>query len=220
MNILVVSPHPDDETLGAGGLLLKNNKEGGSSSWLNITSIENDDRFSIEIQEKRASEIKKINEYFGFKRSFNLKYQTTRLDEINDTEAIGRISEIILEVQPDTIILPDFNDAHRDHEIVFNWCFACTKVFRYPFIKRIMTMEILSETDFGKPLNYFNPNFFVDISEFMNGKIEAMKIYESELGEPPFPRSEENIRALGTLRGGQAGFRYAEGYKLIKYIME
>lgn len=46
-----------------------------------------------------------------------------------------------------------------------------------------------------------------------------MKIYASELGVPPFPRSEENIRALATIRGGQAGVRYAEGFKLIKHIV-
>lgn len=40
MNILVVSPHPDDETLGAGGTILRLMQEGNAVSWLNITGIQ------------------------------------------------------------------------------------------------------------------------------------------------------------------------------------
>lgn len=82
-----------------------------------------------------------------------------------------------------------------------------------------MTMEIVSETDFGRPQNPFLPNYFVDITDFMEQKIEAAKIYDTELGETPFPRSVENIKALATIRGAAAGVKYAESFRLIKYII-
>ena len=56
----------------------------------------------------------------------------------------------------------------------------------------------------------FNPNVYVDISKYIEKKIDIMKIYKSELGSHPFPRSEENIKALATFRGASCGFNYAE----------
>ena len=80
-------------------------------------------------------------------------------------------------------------------------------------------MEIVSETDFGRPQNPFVPNFFIDISAVMKQKIEAVKIYDTELGEHPFPRSIANIKVLATMRGATAGVEYAEAFRMIKYIM-
>lgn len=82
-----------------------------------------------------------------------------------------------------------------------------------------MTMEIVSETDFGKPENPFIPNFYVDITEYLEEKINALNIYDTELGEPPFPRSIEHVKALAIVRGAAAGVKYAEAFRMIKYIM-
>ena len=81
-------------------------------------------------------------------------------------------------------------------------------------------METLSETEFSPPMkqNSFIPNTFVDISKFINKKIQIMKIYESEFGKHPFPRSEKNIRALATFRGASSGCQYAESFMLLKEI--
>jgi LmbE family N-acetylglucosaminyl deacetylase len=82
-------------------------------------------------------------------------------------------------------------------------------------------METLSETEFSSNIKTgsFVPNVFMDISDHMDKKIRAMEIYESEIGIHPFPRSEENIRALATHRGATAGCKYAESFMLIKEIL-
>ena len=144
---------------------------------------------------------------------------TAQLDSYNTSDAIDKIREVFTKVQPEMIILPDYNDAHSDHKKVFEWCYSCSKVFRFPYIKKIMTMEIVSETDFGKPENPFIPNFYVDITEYLEEKINALNIYDTELGEPPFPRSIEHVKALATVRGAAAGVKYAEAFRMIKYIM-
>ena len=61
-------------------------------------------------------------------------------------------------------------------------------------------------------------HYFVDISPFLEEKINLMKVYNSELGEHPFPRSLKNIKALATFRGATVGVEYAEAFQLIKYI--
>ena len=81
-------------------------------------------------------------------------------------------------------------------------------------------METLSETEFAPSTkeDSFVPNMFVDITDFIERKIEIMNIYKSELSDHPFPRSERNIRALATLRGATAGCENAEAFMIIKEI--
>ena len=82
--------------------------------------------------------------------------------------------------------------------------------------------ECLSETEFSPPLseNIFIPNYFVDITKFLDKKIEIMKIFETEIGAHPFPRSERNIRALASLRGASAGVESAEAFHALKIILK
>lgn len=219
MNVLIVSPHPDDETLGAGGTILRFLDEGNNVTWLNITGINDSNMFSDEMKEKRVEQIQQIIDFYKFTDYINLNLPTTKLDSYDTSNAMDKISEAFQKVKPEVIILPDYNDAHSDHRKVFDWCYACSKIFRYPFIKQILTMEIISETDFGRPEQPFHPNFYVDITKYMGKKIEALHIYDTELGASPFPRSIENVKALATLRGSTSGVKYAEAFRIIKWII-
>ena len=61
----------------------------------------------------------------------------------------------------------------------------------------------------------FRPNIFVDISQYLDEKIETMQIYKSEIGNFPFPRSEKTIRSLAAFRGSQCGYEAAEAFELV-----
>lgn len=217
MNILVVSPHPDDETLGAGGSILKLRND-HRVFWLNITDMLPDLGYTEEQRNVRAMQIKKIKEFYKFDDMKNLMLPTTRLGEVPDDNVIKEIGAYIDRIDANWVILPDYNDAHSDHKHVFDWCFACTKVFRHPGIKAVLTMEILSETNFGHPMAPFTPNFYIDISDTLEQKLQAAMIYDTEMGEHPFPRNIEDIKALAMLRGSEAGVKFAEAFRVIKMI--
>ncbi len=217
--VLVVSPHPDDETLGAGGTILRMLAEGHEVYWLNFTAILNPDKFSKDILERRKVQLNEIENFYRYTGVNHLNMPTTELEKIGNGEAIDRVGRIFREIEPNLLILPDYNDAHSDHKKVFEWCYACSKIFRFSFVKQIMTMEIISETDFGTPVNPFVPNYYIDITDYMGKKIDAMKIYDTELGEDPFPRSINNMKALAMVNGARAGVRYAEAFRLIKCIV-
>jgi LmbE family N-acetylglucosaminyl deacetylase len=143
--------------------------------------------------------------------------------KLNDTilvELVNKISRIFQELEPEIIYVMNRSDAHSDHRIVFDAVMSCTKSFRYPYVKKVLMYECLSETEFAPilPERVFQPNYFVDISDFLKKKIEIMKIFDSELGEHPFPRSIKNIEALATYRGATIGVNYAEAFQMIKYI--
>jgi len=213
--IVVISVHPDDETLGCGGTLLKHKANRDKIYWLICTNLPKNHSY----YKKREEEIKKVASLYNFDEVYNLNFETMRVDEYSMSELIGNISNVINKIKPNIVYLPFKNDVHSDHRKIFEAVYSCTKIFRYPFIRKILMMETLSETDFSDITNSFVPNVFVDISEFLDKKLEIMRVYESEIGKHPFPRSEETIKALAKVRGAQAGVKYAESFMLLKEIL-
>lgn len=215
--ILVIAVHPDDETLGCGGTLLKHKANGDEIYWLICTDMDK----KCELYKTRQQEINLVAKAYKFDDIFRLGLKTTRVDEYNMSELVDKISSVINKVRPNIIYMPFFGDAHSDHRKIFEAAFSCTKVFRYPFIKKIYMMEILSESEFAPNANksVFAPNVFVCISEFFQKKVDIMRMYKSEIKDFPFPRSVENLEALAKFRGATSGCKYAESFMLLKEIL-
>ncbi len=218
--VLVVSAHPDDETLGVGGTLLKHKANGDQIFWLIITGIFENQGFTKEKIESRAIEIEKVASKFNFNEVVNLNYPTMTLSSSSLFTLIPDISKVFLNFKPDVIYTLNRSDAHSDHRVIFDAVMACTKSFRYPFIKKVLMYECISETEFAPALfeKVFLPNYFVDVSDFIDEKLKIMEIFESEMGNHPFPRSLENIKALAHFRGASVGVKYAEAFQLLKCI--
>jgi LmbE family N-acetylglucosaminyl deacetylase len=219
MRILVVAPHADDELLGCGGTLLRRRAEGAVVGWLLVTAMTPDGGWSPARIETRRQEVERVREGLGVEPQhlFELGLPTTRLDELSTNELVGRFSQVFADFLPQEVLVPHPHDIHSDHRVVFDVACACTKWFRYPSVKRVLTYETLSETDFVlKTEGVFRPTSYVDIGPYMQRKLELMHCYPSELGEHPFPRSETALRALAQLRGAQAGFEYAEAFQLLR----
>lgn len=218
MKIMVISPHPDDETLGAGGSILKLRDLGNEIYWLNITDVDTGGGYTREFIEKRKTQIDKIKNYFSFNEFINLKFPSANLNDSIKGDLIMNIGQSFDRIKPNCVILPDYNDAHSDHKYVFEAAYACSKIFRRSYIKRILTMEIISETNFGMPHDTFKPNLYIDITDYFDRKKEALNIYDTELGNLPFPRSIDAVRAQAVIRGTESGVLYAEAFRVIKEI--
>jgi LmbE family N-acetylglucosaminyl deacetylase len=215
--VIVVAPHPDDEVLGVGGTLLRRKKEGARISWLIATSITCEAGWTEEKVRSRADEVDRVRELFGFEEVFELEFPSAHLDRIPMADLVASIAEKFKSYEPEEVFVPHPSDAHSDHSIVFNAVASCTKWFRFPSVKRVLAYETLSETDIGIGVDEcFRPNVFVDITEFLEGKLRALDIYASELGKFPFPRSREAIRSLAMTRGASSGFFAAEAFQLLR----
>ena len=218
--VLVVAVHPYDETLGCGGTLLKHKDEGDEIHWLIATEMTVEHGFKESVVRKRKEEIQKVNRLYNFDSINRLGFPTTKIDNNDTSYLVNKISKIFNQIKPDTVYLPFKSDVHSDHRCFFNAAFSCTKSFRYPFIKRVYMMETLSETEFAPSTkeDSFIPNIFIDISDYIDKKIDIMKVFESEIGDHPFPRSVRNIKALATFRGASSNCNYAESFMLLKEI--
>ncbi|MCB0700172.1 MAG: PIG-L family deacetylase, partial [Chitinophagaceae bacterium] len=204
---MVIAVHPDDETLGCGGTLLKLKAMGKQTSWLIVTNTNGNPHYSDEFINKRNEEVEEVKGRYGFESTYWLPFIAGELEEVKKIEIISAMNKAINEFKPDTLFLPFPWDIHKEHNVAFEAALACTKVFRNSFVKRVFLMETPSETDFtpSNVVNPFTPNVFVDISEYVDEKLDIMRIFESEVLPHPFPRSIESLRALSTVRGGQAG---------------
>jgi LmbE family N-acetylglucosaminyl deacetylase len=218
LNILVVSPHLDDETLGAGGTLLRYARDGGKLYWLNITNAKEEYGYSRDCVSSRTMQVEKVKAEYGIEKMWDLALKPAALKEYRESELIETITPLINEIRPDMMILPYEHDIHSDHAMVVRAMMPFTKPFRYPFVKKILAMEVVSETEYAMPYNGFVPNYFVDITDFIDKKVEIMQLYQDEIGEHPFPRNPDNVRALAHFRGATAGVRYAEAFLLLRWI--
>lgn len=219
--VLVVAPHADDETLGCGGTILKLIDQGYQVHWLLVTSMTNCTGYLNSQIKKRKAEILSVSKEYGFTETHELKFPTARLETLAKGEIIGSICQVVNKIKPEIVFTVYRNDAHSDHEIVFDAVMSATKSFRYPFVKKVLAYETISETDFGmKPEDGgFRPNVFIDIGRYLNQKLDILEIFESEVHDFPFPRSRKALESLAFVRGAQCNAEAAEAFMLIKEIL-
>jgi LmbE family N-acetylglucosaminyl deacetylase len=221
MRILAIAPHPDDETLGCGGALLKHKSQGDSINWL-IMTRGHEPQWSREILVQKEQEIADVNKAYGFDNLFRANLPTIRLDTLALDELINSIREAISAANPDIVYLNHYGDVHSDHKAVFEAAMSVLKPFysaRHA-VKRVLSYEILSSTDAAPPApdRAFIPNIFTDISKFIDRKLEIMALYATEMHQYPLPRSLDSIRALARLRGSTIGTEYAEAFSLVREV--
>lgn len=208
--ICIIAVHPDDETLGAGGTILKHLAKGDEVYCVFVTGGNEEQKFLVD----------KVTAAYKFTGTFSLNLPELLLGDTSLNYIIPLIHDVFKQVQPDTIIIPNRSDVHSDHRTIFDAVYACTKSFRYPYIKKILMMEVISETDFNLalPERVFIPNYYVDITSTFARKNEILKIYESELLPYPETRNLNTMEALNRYRGSQVSAEYAESFMALKIV--
>lgn len=217
MRAIVVSPHPDDETLGAGGTILKLISQGADVAWLNVTNMKTEYGYSAQSVQKRADEMEKVMRATEYSAFFDLGLQPAALERYAKTDIISKIQAVFNTVKPELVFLPFPQDAHSDHKITYECAAACTKAFRAPYVRKILCMDIISETNYASVP--FDANCYIDIGPFIEKKLNIMEFYQSELLEPPFPRSKEGLLAQARYRGSTCYCEYAEAFRIVKEII-
>lgn len=209
--VLVISVHPDDETLGCGGTIFHHQSKGDEVNCVWVTNGNKNQEVIIPAIEKA----------YNFDKTYKLEFPEIVLNEISLKEIINKLSQVFNDSKANIIYLPNRSDPHSDHRQVFDACQACIKTFRYPFIEKIMMMEVISETDFAPtlPENIFMPHVFVDISMHFDKKIQVLNLYKDEMLDSPLTRSFSTIEAFNRYRGSLINSEFAESFMLIKDII-
>lgn len=219
MRVLVIAPHPDDETLGCGGTLLKHIAAGDSVSWVVVTKA-HEPRWSAEVIERREKQIEQVSAAYGFANRFRLTFPAARLDTVPLEDLLAALNKIVAEVKPDWIYTVHARDIHSDHRVVFDATISAVKSFNNNGVSRLLSYETISSTDAmpPAPATVFLPNVYCDITPFLERKLEIMSLYEGEVHPYPLPRALESIRALARFRGATVAAEYAEAFMLLREL--
>ncbi|HCC60232.1 MAG: hypothetical protein A2402_03765 [Candidatus Staskawiczbacteria bacterium RIFOXYC1_FULL_37_43] len=221
--ILIIAPHPDDEVLGCGGTIKKHIKFGDEAYLCLVTKpLVGENDWTAEYVENKDKEIKASNDFMGFKQVFFLDLPALRLDTVPKKDLNDKISNVIEKVKPDVLYAPFFGDINHDHRIVFEACLVASRIRPDVMVNKILAYEISPTTEqggiSGQKSDVFLPNYFEDISDYLDDKLKAMECYKSELKEREHPRSLKGIDVLAKKRGSESGVKAAEAFMLIREI--
>jgi LmbE family N-acetylglucosaminyl deacetylase len=221
VKVLAMSAHPDDETLGCGGTLLKHRAAGDEISWL-IATQGHEPQWTAEVLRRKAAEVENVARAYGVKKIFRLEKPAARLETVPQAELMDMIRRAVEESRPEVVYLVHRGDVHSDHRALFSAAAAVLKPFHMARlgVRRILSWETLSSTDAAAPApaDAFVPNVFIDISRHLDEKLRVMALYETEAQPDPLPRGPSALRALSRVRGAAVGVAAAEAFALVREL--
>ncbi|MBN1440978.1 MAG: PIG-L family deacetylase [Anaerolineales bacterium] len=219
MNILVIATHPDDEVLGCGGTIARHASRGDKVDVLVVTRGSSDLYDDQQVKTLRK-ELDAAQAILGVSTVHFLDFPAPKLDLVPTHELADAMAKKIAELRPAATFIPHRGDLHSDHRAVFQAALVAARPIGGRIVRRLLSYETLSETEWTAPVaeDAFLPSVFLEISDFLERKKQALAAYRSQLKEFPHPRSLQAVEALARLRGSTVGVPAAEAFQLIREI--
>ena len=228
---LVIAPHPDDEVFGCGGIIRRLKSQGAEVYVLYMTVGRTRDfsKSGTSGPEERIAEIDKVAKFMeldGHCMALAGDEYHLQLDAVPQKElvhVIERGSDISLEaIRPDLLLVPSNADYNQDHRAVNTAAVTATRPVwpgQKSFQPVFMTYEL--------PYHQWNiaetlptPSVLVKLDEEdLAFKVEAMRLYGSQLKDPRNPLSLAGIETLAKFRGLQCGAYAAEAFQLGRLVI-
>jgi len=226
MSYLIVVAHPDDEVLGAGGLIFKLSQKGIEVN-VCVLSGQADARANKPKGNKLEADTDSANSFLGVNMLIKGEFPNICFNTVPHLDMVQFIEKAIEVTKATTVVTHHPNDLNNDHYHTSISCQAAIRLFQrrsdiLPVLE-LMFMEVPSATDWAlnSGNNHFKPNLYIEITkELVEKKLEALSMYEGVMRDYPHPRSCETIEALAAYRGSQAGIMYAEAYESVFRIMK
>ncbi|MCR9181630.1 MAG: bacillithiol biosynthesis deacetylase BshB1 [Flavobacteriaceae bacterium] len=227
LDILAIGAHPDDVELGCGATLAKEIAVGKKVGILDLTRGELGTRGSAEIRDKEAA---KAAEILGVTFRKNLEFSDGFF--VNNTSSQLEVIKILRKFRPEIVFCNAIDDRHIDHpkgsQLVSDACFLSG-------LRKIETIFEGNKQNAWRPKAVYHyiqwknlsPDFVIDVTGFIEKKMEAVMAYESQFfdpktNEPDTPISSKNFLESITYRardlGRLAGVEYAEGFTVERAI--
>ena len=220
--VLVVAAHPDDETYGVGGTIVRHVRRGDSVSVLILTDGVTARHNATELQKSAA---RKACAVLGVQEVHFADLADQRLDGTPLLEVIRPIEKLFQELQPQVVYTHHHGDSNQDHRTAFAATLVAVRPIGNHPVERLLCYEVASSTEWGPPLVdwAFLPNVFVDISATLGAKLRALEAYretyQSEVKRFPHPRSPEGVRVYAQQRGITVGMQVAEAFVLVREVV-
>lgn len=225
VNVLIVVAHPDDETLGCGASIYRHVQNGDRVSVLvlsnGVGSRQQDSDTLNEIVNHRICSANEACDILGVNDLVVKDYPDNSFDQCALLDIVRDIEAEVSRLRPEVVYTHSHTDLNVDHQIVNRAVMTAIRPYPGQTVRKIMEFEVLSSTGWylSSPHFSFAPNYFVDVSEYIEHKLNAFSCYKSEIQVYPFARSFESIKALAMYRGSMVGVHYAEAFNLQRALI-
>ena len=217
--VMVVAAHADDEVIGCAGTILKHVAEGDQVYVVLMTDGVSSRTISNYPKEERLNASKLVAKGLGVESIKNFYFPDNEMDSVSLLSIVKTLEDYISFISPATIYTHHHGDLNIDHQITNKAVLTACRPQPNSSVKNIYTFEVLSSTEWQSPgFMSFNPDTFVDIGDYIDKKIDSLKLYQLEMRQPPHSRSIDNIIRLNALRGSCVGLEYAESFCTIRSI--
>lgn len=218
--VLIIVAHSDDEALGCGGTIAKHTSQNDEVYAVFLADgVSSRPKSQIAEIEQRAKAAEKAAQLLGIKQSFTLGFPDNRMDSVPLLDIVQKIEAIIEHLQPNIIYTHHHGDLNIDHRVTHQAVLTACRPQPGFCVQKIYSFEVLSSTEWQDPqFAPFTPNVFVDISQQIQAKQQALEAYQIEMRPAPHSRSIENSLRQAALRGASIGVEYAEAFMLIREI--
>ena len=232
--LLVVAPHPDDETIGCAGTIARVKALGGEAYVMIVSAggITQHGRgpggqgLGFVPGGERLAEFEEVMNYLkvdGYEVLFDDDESHERLDTVPQRELIERIeyaASLSLEnLRPSMALIPA-RSFNQDHVATFRACMAATRPASAGARHVVPYVLAYDNTTafWAVPDEQFVPNVFVDISEYLDVKVEAIRRYASQMRLPPFHGSHQGLQTAAAFYGGQVSIAAAEAFQPLRLV--
>lgn len=226
--LLVISPHADDETAGAGGLMCRV-KEAGGEVFVMVLTVGDlnhyDKKDGNTLATTRSDELSNAMNVLGvddWEICYNDNDVHLRLDGIPRRDLVSRIERdsklAIDKIKPTILALPapSFN---QDHEVLYKAGITAARPHLATMKPFQRTVLIMDAPQLAWNSVTFKPNFYLNISHCLDKKIEAYKCHKSQLRPDPHQGGAEALRILAQSRGREISVEAAEAFECMRFVI-
>jgi LmbE family N-acetylglucosaminyl deacetylase len=216
MRVVCLAAHPDDETLGAGGTLLRHAAAGDETALI-VATVAHPPRWPEDLVRQKRAECLAAAEALRIGEVRFLEFRTMHLNTLPAIELNDAVERTLAEWRPEIVYAPPCDDLNRDHAALFEAALVAARPTGRGGVRALYSYEIPTTTRFNHGSRWA-ANTYVEIGDYLEQKLSAMAAYASELREPPHPRSLEAIRVFARERGVAVGLPAAEAHMLIRAL--
>lgn len=227
---LVVAPHADDESFGCAGTIARIKDLGGEVYVMvcSVGDLKHYDGTTHEVKgSTREGELAAVMEYLQVD-DWDVLYRDAethlRLDAIPRRDLIAKIereSKLAYDRLKPTMVAIPVSSYNQDHEAVFRAAFTAARP-GVPSIKPFQPIVIgYNNTSLFWSLERekFHPNYYVDISKYLDKKLKALSMHRSQMRDPIHHSSLQNVEYTARLRGSEISVEAAEGYMVFRHVL-